>query len=93
MLTITGVNFAIENETNVQLNNTCIMSTPVIIWTAIIGLFIAVIVIRFAVEMVKYFHEDHSHGMPIFQSGSEREEFFVPGDTLEKDDDLLYDED
>lgn len=68
------------------------MSTPVIVWTAIIGLFIAVVVIRFAIEMVKHFHKGHRYGIPIFQFGSEREEFFIPGDVIDSDKDLPYDE-
>lgn len=69
------------------------MSTPVMVWSIVIGLFVAAVALRFAMEVVRYCHEDHTKGLPLFQRGTEREEFFVPGDPTYDDFDVLNDED
>lgn len=68
------------------------MISPVIVWIAIIGLFMAFIVIRFTVGLAHHFHKHHPKRMRLFSIGSEREEFYVPGDRLHDEHDQPYDE-
>lgn len=65
------------------------MSTPVIVWIAIIGLFIAVVIVRLTVSVIR----SSGHLPSIFSIGTEREEFYVPGDSFyNEEEEYMYDE-
>ncbi|MEE0978745.1 MAG: hypothetical protein UH625_04985 [Muribaculaceae bacterium] len=52
------------------------METPLITWTCVVALFVMIIVINI-IRNIR-FHRKGNHR--IFEIGSERDEFFVPGD-------------
>ncbi len=53
------------------------MDTPMLTWAVIVGLFVVILLIRFGRGIYRYAHAHH-----IIQLGSEREEFYLPGDRL-----------
>lgn len=57
------------------------MDTPMITWGCVVGLFLIILSIR----TIRSMKDGHRH-LHIFEFGSEREEIFVPGDTLKIDD-------
>lgn len=58
------------------------MLTPLIIWSSIVGLFLFVLVLRPIISVFRYVVRHQR----IIEIGSERDEFYVPGDPLDKDD-------
>lgn len=54
------------------------MNTPIIVWLSVIGMFAMFLIIRVAIRIIRHFHGIHPS--KIISIGSEREEFFVPGD-------------
>lgn len=65
------------------------LNVPLVTWCVIAFAMIALIIVR---ACQKNYNTSRHHGH-LFEVGSEREEFFVPGDRLIKDDDLYDDED
>lgn len=59
------------------------MNTAVITWISILGLFAVILLVKVC-RMA--FHSRQHH--PLFEVGSERDEFFVPGDP-----EFIYEED
>lgn len=57
------------------------METPIIIWSLIAGIFMIVLMINFVHRAFICKHH-------FVEVGSEREEFFIPGDPLHDDDDF-----
>ena len=57
------------------------MYTPLQTWGAIVSLFVIILLIRFCRNIYKYLK-----GHNLFEIGSEREEFYLPGDRLKYDD-------
>ncbi|MCM1093589.1 MAG: hypothetical protein NC248_04350 [Bacteroides sp.] len=62
------------------------METPFIIWSLIVGFFLMVVVAHFFHAI---FHNRHRY----LQIGSEREEFFIPGDPLPDEENDYNDDD
>jgi hypothetical protein len=58
-----------------------IMYTPLLTWGAMVSLFVIILLIRFCRNIYKYLK-----GHNLFEIGSEREEFYLPGDRLKYDD-------
>lgn len=57
------------------------MNVPLITWCFIVAIFVTILVVR----VVSYLTHDHPHAAHrhhLLEIGSEREEFFVPGDPL-----------
>lgn len=58
------------------------MNYPLLTWCCVVGIIVLLIIVRFV----------HATGMgrrghhPLFEIGSEREEFFVPGDPVKASD-------
>lgn len=63
------------------------MNTPLLTWSVIVGLLIITTALRI---MRAVRHNSKGHG-PIIEIGTEREEFFIPGDYLH-DRDYDYEE-
>ncbi len=57
------------------------MGTPLIIWCVIAGIFMIIL-------MANFVHKAFICKHHFVRIGSEREEFFIPGDPLHDDDDL-----
>lgn len=64
------------------------MSTPFIIWSIVAGLFVAVVLVRLVSAFL--FCAKGRHRVITF--GSEREEFFIPGDPMREDVDNDFEE-
>lgn len=60
-----------------------IMSTPVMTWSVVAGLMAIVGIVRMAMGI---WHGLNGRGHRLIELGSEREEFFVPGDQTGTDD-------
>lgn len=60
-----------------------IMSTPVMTWSVVAGLMAIAGIVRMAVGI---WHGLNGRGHGLIEFGSEREEFFVPGDQTGADD-------
>ena len=75
----------IRNNFAVGIKNYKIMETPLIIWSVIVGFFLIVVIAHFIHAM--FFSKRH-----YIQVGSEREEFFIPGDPLRDDENDYNDE-
>ena len=58
------------------------MDTPLITWACVVGLFLIILSVRIIHTII---NGSHLHRRHIFELGSEREEVFVPGDTLKID--------
>lgn len=66
------------------------LNLPFLTWCAIVGVMMLLIICR----VVKHLNQTQRQaGHALLQSGSEREEFFIPGDPMACDDDLCDDED
>lgn len=59
------------------------MDVPFIVWSLIAGVFVVIL-------LAHLFRATVSHKPHFIQIGKEREEFFIPGDSLHEDD---YNED
>ena len=57
------------------------MYTPLLTGGAMVSLFVIILLIRFCRNIYKYLK-----GHNLFEIGSEREEFYLPGDRLKYDD-------
>lgn len=60
-----------------------IMSTPVMTWSVVAGLMAIAGIVRMAMGI---WHGLNGRGHRLIELGSEREEFFVPGDQTGTDD-------
>lgn len=61
------------------------MNTPLITWLCIAGTFAAIVLVR----LIRIIVKDRCH---IIEIGTEREEFFIPGDPDPNDEYYDYDE-
>ncbi len=59
------------------------MNTPLVTWSSIVSLVLLLIVLRLLRKNFSFNRAKHNK---FIQLGSEREEFFVPGDTIEDED-------
>jgi hypothetical protein len=59
------------------------MNTPLVTWSCIVSLLLLLIVLRLLRKNFSFNREKHNK---FIQLGSESEEFFVPGDTIEDED-------
>ncbi|MCX4331651.1 MAG: hypothetical protein OSJ24_05585 [Muribaculaceae bacterium] len=64
------------------------MSTPLVIWSIIAGVFALILIVRLISAFIFCAKGNHR----LFEFGSEREEFFIPGDPLPSDIDNEYEE-
>lgn len=58
------------------------MNTPLITWSCIVGLFLLLVIVRSTHSLISYRNRKHR----FVTLGSEREEFFIPGDPVNEDD-------
>jgi hypothetical protein len=65
------------------------METPLIIWCCTVALILLLLLTR----LVPHHGKNHKHRTRVFEIGTEREEFFVPGDPLQKYDTTDYNDD
>ncbi len=65
------------------------METPLIIWCCTVALILLLLITR----RVPHHGKNHKHRTRVFEIGTEREEFFVPGDPLQKYDTTDYNDD
>ncbi len=56
------------------------METPLIIWCCTVALILLLLITR----LVPHHGKNHKRRTRVFEIGTEREEFFVPGDPLQK---------
>lgn len=61
------------------------MNTSTIVWIGIASLFAMLIIVRFVFSAIHRMHL--SKPRHIISLGSEREEFFLPGDPIREEDD------
>lgn len=66
------------------------MNTPLITWACIVALFVIILFVR----LLQSVHSHHERKRQLLSFGSEREEFFAPGDANPNTDGAyVYDED
>mgnify|MGYP001029944643 FL=1 len=65
------------------------METPLIVWCCTVGLILILLILR----LMRHHISNRKHRIRIFEIGTEREEFFVPGDSLQKYDTIDYNDD
>lgn len=64
------------------------MNVPLIIWSIVAGLFAVAMLVRLTRACVVCIRRNH----PLVDLGRERDEFFIPGDKPESDDESYDDE-
>lgn len=67
---------------NLNTFNYRIMNTPLITWSCIVGLLILLVIVRTTHSLIS--NNSRKHRFITF--GSEREEFFIPGDPVDEED-------
>ncbi len=65
------------------------METPLIVWCCTVGLILFLLIVR----LMPHHISNRKRRIRIFEIGTEREEFFVPGDSLQKYDTIDYNDD